>query len=426
MTDILRPYLGVIRLGESSILTSNYRLSAYASLFGVVGQYIPGYARIGGWGSNTIESNLRLQKLGNTSTINTTIRMQYEDEINNRFYNLLPRIYRIRDIEQEYVLQRFLWGFSNEYEYFKRTAGALKEHNDIFKTPALTTLAKSIGWKVDQAKIDARQRLDVFSATSWYKRKGTTTGLTQFLRSLTGGWTIRVCEFRNKLLFSNKMSEYNPISNMAHHDNNSNVLTHFRKYNDIVSYTLSTRAKITTITALDYNIGDTYLYVDDNTGFQVGDVISVQGILRQITGIVSTDAFTVNEGFGVFIHDDTPVHLTYVCWYKPNAYAVYIDVPTMYEEDNLTVRKIWEILDEWSPSGTEAHLVFEVFEEQITGIDVDLVEEDGITIITNRDSIFDDQVIHMNQFEDILNRPTRFTYESIYGMQDIYEESLEV
>lgn len=118
--------------------------------------------------------------------------------IEERFYALLPQLYRARDQVQGQPLRALLAVLEGEYQALKADIEATYDNwfvdtCDQWVLPYLADLLGQRGLSHDQRLFPTQRRL-VANALGYRRRKGTAAALEHVLRDVTG-WDVRVVEF---------------------------------------------------------------------------------------------------------------------------------------------------------------------------------------------------------------------------------------
>ena len=116
-------------------------------------------------------------------------------------YELLPRIYRIRDAELGYPLREFMAVLSRDYE--RLVDGVQAQYDDWFietcSPAAIAGIARLVGIDESSLSGDAgADRADVADALSLHAAKGTVAALERIVGDITG-WPMRVVEVAGSL-----------------------------------------------------------------------------------------------------------------------------------------------------------------------------------------------------------------------------------
>jgi hypothetical protein len=121
---------------------------------------------------------------------------------NERLYNLLPTIYRIRDVDQNYQLRALMAGLESEFLALQADIDALYDNwfietGDQWTIPYIGELVGVNGLN-DQKKIFPSQRRQVANTIGYRRRKGLIATLEHVMQDATG-WYAHVIEYGLRL-----------------------------------------------------------------------------------------------------------------------------------------------------------------------------------------------------------------------------------
>jgi hypothetical protein len=119
-----------------------------------------------------------------------------------RLYNLLPAIYRIRDIKQGEQMRAFMAGLESEFLRLEADIDALYDNwfietCDQWAIPYIAELVGITGIS-EQEKVFATQRREVANAIAYRRRKGLIATLEHILQDVTG-WPVHAVEYEQRL-----------------------------------------------------------------------------------------------------------------------------------------------------------------------------------------------------------------------------------
>lgn len=126
-----------------------------------------------------------------------------------RLYNLLPAIYRIRDVKQGEQMRAFMAGLESEFLRLEADIDALYDNwfietCDQWAIPYIAELAGIVGID-EQEKIFATQRREVANAIAYRRRKGLIATLEHILQDVTG-WYVHAVEYEQRLARTQHLS----------------------------------------------------------------------------------------------------------------------------------------------------------------------------------------------------------------------------
>jgi phage tail-like protein len=133
--------------------------------------------------------------------------------IEERFYALLPQLYRDRDQVQGQPLRALLAVLEGEYQALKTDMEATYDNwfvdtCDQWVLPYLADLLGQRGLSHDQRLFPTQRRL-VANALGYRRRKGTAAVLEHVLRDVTG-WDVRVVEYSQLLAVTQHLANFRP------------------------------------------------------------------------------------------------------------------------------------------------------------------------------------------------------------------------
>ncbi len=120
------------------------------------------------------------------------------DTPSERLYNLLPTIYRIRDVDLHFQLRALMAGLESEFLTLQADIDALYDNwfietCDAWAVPYIGELVGVKGLN-DQKKIFASQRREVANTIGYRRRKGLIATLEHVISDVTG-WHVHVLEY---------------------------------------------------------------------------------------------------------------------------------------------------------------------------------------------------------------------------------------
>ena len=135
------------------------------------------------------------------------------DSIEERFYALLPQLYRGRDYVQGQPLRALLAVLEGEYQALKTDMEATYDNwfvdtCDQWVLPYIADLVGLRGLSHDQHLFPTQRRL-VANALGYRRRKGTAAVLEHVLRDVSG-WDVRVVEFFQLLSVTQHLANIRP------------------------------------------------------------------------------------------------------------------------------------------------------------------------------------------------------------------------
>lgn len=124
------------------------------------------------------------------------------DTPSERLYNLLPIIYRIRDVDQNFALRALMAGLESEFLTLQADIDALYDNwfietCDFWAVPYIGELVGVNGLN-DSKKIFATQRREVANTIGYRRRKGLIATLEHVISDVTG-WDVHVLEYGLRL-----------------------------------------------------------------------------------------------------------------------------------------------------------------------------------------------------------------------------------
>lgn len=131
------------------------------------------------------------------------------ETVAERLYNLLPAIYRIRDVKQGEQMRAFMAGLESEFLRLEADIDALYDNwfietCDQWAIPYIAELAGLAGMS-EQEKIFATQRREVANAIAYRRRKGLIATLEHILQDVTG-WYVHAVEYEQRLARTQHLS----------------------------------------------------------------------------------------------------------------------------------------------------------------------------------------------------------------------------
>src|SRR5437588_4858764 len=130
-----------------------------------------------------------------------------------RFYNLLPAIYRIRDAKQGEQMRAFMAGLESEFLRLEADIDALYDNwfietCDQWAIPYIAGLVGIEGIN-EQKKVFATQRREVANAIAYRRRKGLIATLEHILQDVTG-WYAHAVEYEQRLARTQHLAHLRP------------------------------------------------------------------------------------------------------------------------------------------------------------------------------------------------------------------------